>query len=444
MSDKVLVIGAARSGLAGAKYLAEQGNQVILTDMKPQDNPADLEALGVSFIFGQQPDVEAIQPDYIVISPGIPLTIPPARYAKEHNIPVIGELELAFRHSKGSYVAITGTNGKTTTTTLIGELLSKLPNPVFVGGNIGIPLIQSIPMQTADTKMVAEVSSFQLETVDTFRPHIAVMMNLTPDHLDRHGDMEGYLAAKANIFANQTPEDYTVLNYDDSWLRPLNAKTKGHVVYFSQKEQLEEGVYLDGEMVVVRLNGTVTEIINRGDIRIKGSHNLENSMAAIAAAVLCGVSAAEIRQVLMDFAGVEHRMEPVRVLNGVEYINDSKGTNPDSTIKALGSYPNPIVLILGGKNKGVPFDELAQLVKEKAKKVVVVGSARPEIVEALNKVGYTDYVECETFEDTVHTAASLAEPGDVVLLSPACTSWDMFNSYEERGNLFKKLVMEMN
>ncbi len=443
MGDKVLVIGAARSGLAGAEFLAKHGDQVILTDMKQSAKADPLADLGVSFIWGEQPDVEAIQPDYMVMSPGVPLTIPPVRYAKEHQIPVIGELELAYRNCKAPFAAITGTNGKTTTTTLIGELMKKTGRQVFVGGNIGVPIISYADQLKEDDMVVAEVSSFQLETIDTFCPHLALMINLTPDHLDRHGDMAGYLAAKARIFENQKESDYLVLNYDDEALRGLASQSNGKVIFFSQKHTLEEGVYLNGDQVMLALNGQTVAICKTGEIAIKGKHNLENAMGAIAFAYLSGVTPVDIRDVLMAFQGVEHRLEPVRTLNDVLYINDSKGTNPDSTIKAIEAYDRPIVIILGGKNKGVPFTELAQLVKQRVKKAVVVGQAKPEIVAALREAGFHDYVEVDTFEETVKTAAELAEPGDIVLLSPACTSWDMFSSFEERGRLFKELVMAL-
>ncbi len=443
MGDKVLVIGAARSGLAGAEFLAKQGNQVVLTDMKQPVQLDNLAELGVSFVWGEQPDVEAIQPDYIVMSPGVPLTIPPVQYAKEHGIPVIGELELAYRNCKAPFAAITGTNGKTTTTTLIGELMKKTGRQVFVGGNIGVPIITYAEKLCEDDIVVAEVSSFQLETVESFCPHLALMINLTPDHLDRHGDMAGYLAAKARIFENQKESDYLVLNYDDEALRELASQSRGKVIFFSQKHKLEEGVYLDGNQVMLVLNNQMVSICNADEIAIKGKHNLENAMGAIAFAYLSGISAADIRDVLMTFQGVEHRLEPVRTLNDVLYINDSKGTNPDSTIKAIEAYDRPIVIILGGKNKGVPFTELAALVKQRVKKAVLVGQAKEELREALDAADFNEYVRAESFEEAVTKAAELAEAGDIVLLSPACTSWDMFSSFEERGRLFKKLVMEL-
>ena len=440
MGQKVLVIGAARSGLASAEFLAKQGNQVILTDMKQQESMADLAQLGVSFLWGVQPDVASLEPDYIVMSPGVPLSIPPVVYAKAHNIPVIGELELAYRSCKAPFVAITGTNGKTTTTTLTGELLKKTGRNVFVGGNIGVPLASYAADLSQDDVVVAEVSSFQLESIDTFAPHLALMINLTPDHLDRHGNMETYLACKANIFANQTEQDYLILNYDDAALRSLAGTSKGKVLFFSQKHILEEGVYLDGQDVVLRLNEEAVVICREDEIAIKGKHNLENAMGAILLAYLSGVSVEDIRQVLMQFQGVAHRLEPVRSYNGVLYVNDSKGTNPDSTIKAIEAYDNPLVLILGGLNKGSDFAQLAALVKARVRRAVVLGEAKDSIIQALQQAGFEHYTAADTFEEAVRVAAAQAEQGDVVLLSPACASWDMFKSYEERGDLFKQIV----
>jgi UDP-N-acetylmuramoylalanine--D-glutamate ligase len=374
----------------------------------------------------------------------VPLTILPVVYAQTHQIPVIGELELAYRYCKAPFVAITGTNGKTTTTTLTGELLKQTGKEVLVGGNIGIPLIGSVENLQEQDVVVAEVSSFQLETTKTFCPHLALMLNLTPDHLDRHGDMAGYLAAKAKIFANQKESDYLILNYDDEALRGLAQQSNGRVIFFSQQHKLEEGVYLDDGKVLLQLDGKQVVICATEEIAIKGKHNLENAMGAILLAYLSGVAPEAIRDVLMSFPGVEHRLEPVRTLHEVLYINDSKGTNPDSTIKALEAYARPIVVILGGKNKGSDFTQLAQLVKQRVKKAVVLGQAKSVIVEALERAGFHDYIETETFAEAVAAAADLAEAGDIVLLSPACASWDMFSSYEERGNLFKELVMALS
>lgn len=446
MAKKVLVIGAARSGLAATCFLVKQGYEVVLTDMKKITDEEILSKLAkerVTTIWEQQPDVRAIQPDLIVISPGIPLTIPPAVIAKQMGIPIINETELAYCSAKASFVAITGTNGKTTTTTLIGELLHGDDRQVVVGGNIGVPLVSVAESLAEDDLIVAEMSSFQLETIDTFRPKVAVMLNLTPDHLDRHGNIAGYLQAKSRIFRNQTAEDYLVLNYDDSYLAPLAVQAQSKVIFFSRKNTLEEGVCLDGDAIVFKESGRSTIICSRREIALKGAHNLENAMAAIAAVYVLGVSPEHIRRVLREFKGVEHRLESVRQWRGVLFVNDSKGTNPDSTIKALEAYDEPIILIAGGKNKGSDFTQLAQLILQRTKAVILVGQAAPEIRAILEQVGYKNIVAAQNYEEVVRQATTLAEHGDVVLLSPACASWDMFTSYEERGDLFKKLVNDL-
>lgn len=446
MSKRVLVIGAARSGLAAVDFLQKHDWEVILTDMKPVEETdvlAHLQALDVQMIWGEQPDVQELSPELIVISPGIPLTIPPAVTARRLGIPIINETELAFRSAKAPFVAITGTNGKTTTTTLVGELLKDGQRQVVVGGNIGLPLVSVAESLSDNDVIVAEMSSFQLETAGSFKPKVAVMLNLTPDHLDRHGDMQGYLEAKAKIFANQEETDYLVLNADDSYLAPLAERARSQVIFFSQQHILKEGVFLRGNKIVFSRGGQETSICEKQEIAIKGAHNLENAMAAVAAAMLMGVTPAHIREVLMTFAGVEHRLEPVRRWHSVLFINDSKGTNPDSTIKALEAYAEPLILIAGGKNKGSDFTTLAQLIAKRVKQVILIGQAKEDLRQALEACGYQHYVMAETYNEAVQLAAEAAEAGDIVLLSPACASWDMFNSYEERGKLFKKLVNEL-
>ena len=443
MSKRVLVIGAARSGLAAVDFLCNHGYSVILTDMSPEADEAvlaHLRQLKVQMIWGEQPDVSALRPDFIVISPGIALTIPPAVAAKEMGIPIINETELAFCSARASFVAITGTNDKTTTTSLLGELLKNEQHQVVVGGNIGLPLVSIAESLGEEDLIVAEMSSFQLETTVTIKPKVALMLNLTPDHLDRHGDMQGYLEAKAKIFANQDEGDYLILNADDAYLAPLAKQARSQVIFFSRQHILKEGVFLRGNTVVFCHDGKETSICQKEEIAIKGAHNLENAMAAIAAAMVLGVAPERIREVLQTFAGVEHRLEPVRKWHGVLFVNDSKGTNPDSTMKALEAYDEPLILIAGGKNKGSDFSDLAQLIARKVKQVILIGQAKEELRAALAACGYEQVVMCDTYEEVVRLAAELAEPGDVVMLSPACASWDMFNSYEERGRLFKKLV----
>ena len=448
MGDAILIIGAARSGVASAEYLLSIGKQIVISDMNTklaEDVETQLGHASVSYVWGKQPDVAALQPELIVMSPGVPLSIPPVVKARELGIPVISEPELAFRYSDVPFVAITGTNGKTTTTTLTAFLLEKEGRKVVAGGNIGLPLISQCPQMSANDIVVAEMSSFQLESVDSFCPKVAVVMNLTPDHLDRHKTMEAYAAAKANIFKNQGPEEYLLLNKDDAIVAAMAAGAKSHVYYFSQQEILDEGIWLEDGNLVYRLdkNGAPQVLIPAAEIGIVGSHNWQNAMAASLAALLMGQQPEIIAERLRAFKGVAHRMEPVATIDGVLYVNDSKGTNPDSTEKALGSYgKRPIVLIAGGRNKGSDMAVLVPLMRAHCRGVVLVGEATGDFIDAFERTGYTDYVCAESFEDAVAKAREMAQSGDVVLLSPACASWDMFDNFEQRGDLFKELVKD--
>ena len=448
MGDAILIIGAARSGVASAEYLLSIGKQIVISDMNTklaEDVETQLGHASVSYVWGKQPDVAALQPELIVMSPGVPLSIPPVVKARELGIPVISEPELAFRYSDVPFVAITGTNGKTTTTTLTAFLLEKEGRKVVAGGNIGLPLISQCPKMSANDIVVAEMSSFQLESVDSFCPKVAVVMNLTPDHLDRHKTMEAYAAAKANIFKNQGPEEYLLLNKDDAIVAAIAAGAKSHVYYFSQQEILDEGIWLEDGNLVYRLdkNGAPQVLIPAAEIGIVGSHNWQNAMAASLAALLMGQQPEIIAERLRAFKGVAHRMEPVATIDGVLYVNDSKGTNPDSTEKALGSYgERPIVLIAGGRNKGSDMAVLVPLMRAHCRGVVLVGEATGDFIDAFERTGYTDYVCTDSFEDAVAKAREMAQSGDVVLLSPACASWDMFDNFEQRGDLFKELVKD--
>ena len=448
MGDAILIIGAARSGVASAEYLLSIGKQIVISDMNTklaEDVETQLGHASVSYVWGKQPDVAALQPELIVMSPGVPLSIPPVVKARELGIPVISEPELAFRYSDVPFVAITGTNGKTTTTTLTAFLLEKEGRKVVAGGNIGLPLISQCPQMSANDIVVAEMSSFQLESVDSFCPKVAVVMNLTPDHLDRHKTMEAYAAAKANIFKNQGPEEYLLLNKDDAIVAAMAAGAKSHVYYFSQQEILDEGIWLEDGNLVYRLdkNGAPQVLIPAAEIGIVGSHNWQNAMAASLAALLMEQQPEIIAERLRAFKGVAHRMEPVATIDGVLYVNDSKGTNPDSTEKALGSYgKRPIVLIAGGRNKGSDMAVLVPLMRAHCRGVVLVGEATGDFIDAFERTGYTDYVCADSFEDAVAKAREMAQSGDVVLLSPACASWDMFDNFEQRGDLFKELVKD--
>ncbi|GAW28793.1 UDP-N-acetylmuramoyl-L-alanine--D-glutamate ligase [Carboxydocella sp. ULO1] len=442
LDKNILVVGMAKSGVAVARFAREAGARVTVCDAKSREElgekAAELEQAGVRVVAGSYPRVSRQEYDLVVPSPGVPLTVPPVAEAMAEGIPVFSEIELASRYINQPLVAITGTNGKTTTTSLIGAMTRQAGLKPCVAGNIGQPLI-------AETRgdygvYVVEVSSFQAETTVEFRPRVAVLLNVTPDHLDRHGTMENYAAAKAKILANQQPEDFAVLNYDDEWVRAMAAQTRARVIFFSRTHRLEEGVCCEEGQVVVKSGGQTTVICPASEIAIPGAHNLENALAAVGAGWALGIEAADLARTLKTFPGVPHRLEFVAEIQGVRYINDSKGTNPDAAIKALEAYEQPIVLIAGGKNKGSDFGLFARKIKEKCRALVLVGQAAPAIEAAAIEAGVSPIYRASTFAEAVHLAAAAARPGDVVLLSPACASWDMFNNYEERGELFKQLV----
>jgi len=443
-NQKVLVVGLARSGLAAVRELVRLKAAVTATDLKPADQlPLNqIAGLPVELVLGGYPE-SVTGFDLVVTSPGVPLTAPPLKNAVKQGIPVWSELELAYRLMAGEIVAITGTNGKTTTTALAGNIFQKAGRPTVVAGNIGVPLVAEASKTTSEHISVVEVSSFQLEHIHRFRPRVAVILNLAPDHLDRHGTLENYRAVKARIFANQGPEDFTIINEEDPLLQGLAKKTAGRVLFFSSKHKLNSGVGVDNGLIVANLFGREEIICPVEDLFIPGPHNLENALAATAAALALGIDWRSVAQTLREFPGVSHRLERVAEINGVLYVNDSKGTNPDSTIKALASYDRGIVLIAGGRNKGNSFAELAREIKARVKGLVLVGEAKEEIRREMEKLGFANLVQVETFDEVVPRAARLAEPGDVVLLSPACASWDMFQNYEERGEAFKKQVEEL-
>jgi len=446
--QNVMVIGAARSGLASAEFLAGRGAVVYLNDIKnresfARENLDALERKGVKLMFGVHPDIKALNIDVVVLSPGVPMSVGPVEAAKASGIKVISEMELAFGFCKAPIVAITGTNGKTTTTALIGQIFSDAGRNVFVGGNIGTPFISRAAELAPDDVAVLEASSFQLEATENFKPRVALVLNLTPDHIDRHGSFEGYIEAKAKIYANQDKLDWLILNWDDEETKKLGADAPSRVIYFSRRHILKEGFCIENGFLTVKMDGVTTTIIRPKDIFIKGGHNLENALAAAAAGWLMGVDADSLKMSLQQFPGVEHRLEHVLTHRGVEYINDSKGTNPDASIKALEAYDRPVVLIAGGKSKGSDFLPFAKKIKEKVKALVLVGQAADEIEAAVKEAGFTGYVRAKTFEEAVEMAGSLAAEGEIVLLSPACASFDMFSNYEERGEIFKELVHKL-
>lgn len=443
---KVLVIGAGLSGCAAAIFLAGKGADAVLADNKQAAELPDLSAVteaGAQLHLGGMP-ADAAAFDLAVISPGVPLEIPIVEALQAADVPVIGELELAYQFGHSPFLAITGTNGKTTTTTLLGYILEKAGIEELVGGNIGAALVSDIEKLPEDAPVVAELSSFQLETAVDFKAHIAAFLNLTEDHLYRHHTMENYGAIKCKIFAHQTKDDFAVLNYDDEAVRAYAEKLTGRVVFFSRKNEVAEGMFVRDGQLIWRFDGEECELMAAADIMIKGPHNLENALAAATMAALFGVDMGYIRAALADFPGVEHRQEPVGEFGGVLYINDSKGTNPDSTIMALLACERPTVLILGGYNKESDFHPLIDLIKEKVKHIVLVGTTADIIAATLDEAGISCYEHAgKDFEKCVRLAMAAAEPGDEVLLSPACASWDMFSGFEERGEVFKQLVKKL-
>jgi UDP-N-acetylmuramoylalanine--D-glutamate ligase len=440
----VAVVGLARSGVAAARLVRQLGGRVLASDVAPRDAlPAEALALaeqGCALWTGGHPPEAFAGAGLVVVSPGVPLDLPPLADARARGVPVIGELELGWRAMEADALAITGTNGKTTTTALTGELLRSQPRSVLVAGNIGTPLAEHTLAVPPDGLVVLEVSSFQLEATDWFRPRVAAVLNLAPDHLDRHGSFLRYVEAKARIFARQVPADCAVLNADDPETSGLAARTPAHVVRFSRTRALERGVFVRDGWIIAKLNGHAEPICPLGDIQLRGVHNLENVMAAAACALWIGMAATAIRRGIAAFRGVPHRIERVHEGGGVAYYNDSKGTNVASTVKALESFGEPVVLIAGGKGKGQDFAGLASAARGRVRAAVLIGEDGAKIRTAFATAGIPAE-DAASMEQAVTRAAALARPGDVVLLSPACASFDMFRNFEHRGEAFRAAVL---
>jgi UDP-N-acetylmuramoylalanine--D-glutamate ligase len=434
-------MGLARSGAGAANLLQSLGAAVTVTDSKTEESLktySDTLTAGIRKVLGSHPDELFTKTDLIVVSPGVPLTVKPLAKAREAGVEIMGELELAFLVSNSPFIAITGTNGKSTTTSLTGEMLIASGMKAFVGGNLGNALTEEPERLKGQDFVVAEVSSFQLEAINEFRPRISAVLNITQDHLDRYADMAGYTEAKAAVFRNQKDGDVLVLNADDPPTAALKDRAACRVVWFSRKNVVEDGVYLKDGMVMAASAGNATGVIPADGVRIKGAHNLENAMAAAAISLSAGVTPEVIAKVLREFPGLEHRMEFVRELDGVTYINDSKGTNVGAVEKSLESFNQPVILIAGGLDKHSDFTPLAPIVKERVKKLILIGKAADVMNDALG--AQTDTVRAATLADAVKLSRDSASPGDVVLLSPACASFDMFKDFEDRGRQFKALV----
>jgi UDP-N-acetylmuramoylalanine--D-glutamate ligase len=446
-NKRVLVVGLGKSGIAAALFLRDKGARVTVSDARSakeleQQIPALLDA-GVMVETGGHGLLTFRRQDLIVVSPGVPHDTPELTQSRAFGIPIIGELEFACRFLQGQMTAVTGSNGKTTTTSLIGKIFADSGRDTLVGGNIGVPVIELIERSSVGTMSVLEVSSFQLETVESFAPHIAVVLNITPDHLDRHGSFENYAAMKARITEKQTAADFLVLNGEDKPTQMIAGKTEAQVFWFSARRPIKQGAFVHGESIVFvpREGGPTEPIMPVAEIPLKGGHNVENVLAAVCAARLGGVSPAQIREAVASFKAVEHRLEFVTEVRGVAYFNDSKATNVDATKKALEAFPGGVHLILGGKDKNSDYTELAGLIRERVKTVATIGSAAEKIERHL--AGVTKIVSAGTLAAAVRTASENATAGDVVLLAPACSSFDQFDNYEHRGRMFKEIVAEL-
>lgn len=445
---KVLVVGLGKSGLAAALFLRRRGAQVTVSDVRSaealgRDIPALLEQ-GIMVEAGGHGLLTFRRQDLIVVSPGVPLDTPELVQVKNFGLPIMGELELAARFLKGKTLAITGSNGKTTTTTLCGEVLAAAGLDVRVGGNIGVPVIALVDGSTEDGWSVLEVSSFQLETTEQFHPEIAVILNITPDHLDRHGSFENYVVAKERIFANQTADDALVLNADDEAAKRSAARARSKVYWFSRTRIVRQGAFVHEGDILFRADEhhTVEKILSIDAIPLKGDHNVENVLAAVCAARLAGVAPEAIRSAVEKFKAVEHRLEFVASVNGVDYYNDSKATNVDAAMKAIAAFPAGIHLILGGKDKNSDYTLMRPLLESHVKAVYTIGSAAGKIEGQIK--GAAPLVHAETLDAAVKAAAAASQAGDVVLLAPACSSFDQFENYEHRGRVFKELVQELS
>lgn len=440
----VLVFGSGISGIGAAGLLEERGASVTLYDGNDKLDVEEIrgkmkDGAKTDIVLGEFPEELLAKLDLVIISPGVPTDLPIVNRMRESDIPVVGEIELAYELGKGEVLAITGTNGKTTTTALLGEIMKAVYDSAFVVGNIGIPYTNVVDETRDDSVIVAEMSSFQLESIVDFRPRVSAVLNITPDHLNRHHTMEAYIQAKKNVAINQTAEDTCVLNYEDEVLREFGETLQTKVLYFSSKRKLDKGIYLDDGNIIYR-NPDECLVCNVKELKLLGVHNYENVMAAVAMAAAYGVPMDSIRKTIKEFAGVEHRIEFVAEKNGVAYYNDSKGTNPDAAIRGIQAMNRPTYLIGGGYDKQSEYKEWIESFDGKVKKLLLIGQTREKIAKEAEECGFTDIMLLDTFEDAVLTAAKLAEPGEAVLLSPACASWGMFKNYEERGDKFKEIV----
>ena len=445
---KVLVFGSGKSGIGAADLLEQTGATPVIYDGNEKiDKEAVLHRIPhhsrTEVYTGELPKEVQDSLDLVVLSPGVPTDIPMVRALYEQGLPIWGEVELAYRTGKGRVLAITGTNGKTTTTALLGKIMKDAEDSVFVVGNIGTPYTSKALEMKDNTTTVAEISSFQLETIEEFAPAVSAILNITEDHLNRHHTMEEYIRVKELIVKNQTADNYCVLNYEDPVLREFGKKIVPKTVYFSSERVLEQGIYLDGDQIILKTEKKEILVVHTGDLKLLGKHNFENVMAAVAMAYYAGVSIDSIRRSICEFTAVEHRIEYVTEKNGVTYYNDSKGTNPDAAIKGIQAMNRPTLLIGGGYDKGSSYDEWLNAFDGKVRYLVLIGQTRDKIREAAERLGVCPCILCENLEEAVKICAEKAEPGDAVLLSPACASWGQFDNYEQRGDMFKEYVRNL-
>lgn len=445
---KILIIGGGVSGVAAVRLLCEAGACPVLYDSNPKlTQEAVRSRLGEGFevriLLGELPEKEKKETEVVIVSPGVPVDLPLVEELRKNGATIWGEVELAYHFAKGKLAAITGTNGKTTTTALVGEILRSFYQEVFVVGNIGNAYTREALNMTENSVAAAEISSFQLETIESFHPEVSAILNITPDHLNRHHTMECYIKTKERIAKNQGPSDTCVLNYDDEETRSFGEQVKASVLYFSRKHILDRGVYLDGTSIIYRDGPEKMNVCDISELQLLGTHNYENVMAAIAIGAAMGVPMPHIRSTVTSFTAVEHRIEFVEEKNGVAYYNDSKGTNTDASIKAVEAMVRPTLVIGGGYDKHVKFDDWVETFPGRVKWLVLMGATAEQIAETARRHGFTNILFVESMEEAVRVCSLKAEPGDAVLLSPACASWGMFENYEERGRIFKDLVRKL-
>ena len=445
---RVLVFGSGKSGIGAADLLEQVGACPVIYDgNEAVDKEAVLHKIthlkSAEIYAGELPEEVKKSLDLVVLSPGVPTDIPVVKEFYQQGLPVWGEVELAYRTGRGRVLAITGTNGKTTTTALLGKIMKDAEDSVFVVGNIGTPYTSKALEMKDNTTTVAEISSFQLETIEKFKPAVSAILNITEDHLNRHHTMEEYIRVKELIVKNQTADDFCVLNYEDPVLRKFGENIVPKTVYFSSERKLEQGIYLDGDQIILKTAEEEIPIVRTGDLKLLGKHNFENVMAAVAMAYYAGVSVESIVKSICEFTAVEHRIEYVTEKNGVVYYNDSKGTNPDAAIKGIQAMNRPTYLIGGGYDKGSSYDEWINAFEGKVRALVLIGQTKEKIKEAAERLNACPCILCEDLEEAVKICASKAQPGEAVLLSPACASWGQFDNYEQRGDMFKEYVRDL-